>query len=925
MAKEKVLNKAGVEILKEEVEKKIPTSLPASDVYSWAKAKTKPTYTAAEIGLGNVENKSSATIRGELTKADITTALGYTPPTQDTNTHYTSKNVVGSATSTTNTTTALTNGNVYLNSVENNAVTSSHKISGGGATKVTTDESGNIVITSTDTNTTYSAATTSANGLMTSAMVTKLNGIATGANAYTLPTASSSTLGGVKTTSTVTSTSGLTACPIIGGVPYYKDTNTTYTLSSLGVTATAAELNTLDGITATVSELNYCDGVTSNIQTQLNNKAAASHTHNYAGSSSAGGVATSAAKLSNTAAIGSATKPVYFNASGVPVAGTYTLGEACSKSLTNVTAKGALGWTNTIGTTLPTLNTLAFWNGAYTDTKSNLTYCNKGAFGDIVTESKGTYIKDLSVSGKTITYTKGDDTTGTITTQDTNTTYSAATSSALGLVKIGSNITNSSGTISLTKANVTSALGYTPPTTNTTYSTFVKSGSGAAAGLVPAPSTTAGTSKYLREDGTWTTPPNTNTTYSVVTASANGLVPMFDAADGTIDSSSTDWVLTNNNGSIGWYKLPANAFNNTTYTSLKNPNALTVKGNGTQSFTYDGSSAKTLNIKAGTGVSVSSDTSGNVTIATNGEGDAASLSGLSAEEIASNENLLDNSSFSYNQRGKTLYSGTGYTVDRWKIAPNTASGAVGSLAVGDNYWVKLTTTSSNSICLSQVVETKIPEGTEVTLSVNVEDVSGTWEMLQMENTSKVLEIKDKGWQSITLKWEDCSNATNAGHGSFAIRSTGAGYITISAAKLEYGSLRTKFIKQKGLDTTLQCQRYYSKIDLGTPISSCWGTGTKTLRLSFYAPAIMNSKPSSEIETVVSSGYSWLMKVYSADGTQVYETTSVPTITTNKKNGAIINVTLTFNDGTPKFSGHQNYMVGLGDGCAFYFVLSADYA
>jgi len=37
-----------------------------------------------------------------------------------------------------------------------------------------------------------------------------------------------------------------------------------------GVTATAAELNALDGITATVTELNYTDGVTSNIQTQLN-------------------------------------------------------------------------------------------------------------------------------------------------------------------------------------------------------------------------------------------------------------------------------------------------------------------------------------------------------------------------------------------------------------------------------------------------------------------------------------------------------------------------------------------------------------------------------------------------------------------------------------------------------------------------------
>ena len=36
-----------------------------------------------------------------------------------------------------------------------------------------------------------------------------------------------------------------------------------------------------------------------------------------------------------------------------------------------------------------------------------------------------TYIKGLSINGKTITYTKGDGTTGTITTQDTNTTYSA--------------------------------------------------------------------------------------------------------------------------------------------------------------------------------------------------------------------------------------------------------------------------------------------------------------------------------------------------------------------------------------------------------------------------------------------------------------------------------------------------------------------
>lgn len=41
-----------------------------------------------------------------------------------------------------------------------------------------------------------------------------------------------------------------------------------------GVTATTTELNVLDGITATTTELNYVDGVTSNIQTQLNTKQA---------------------------------------------------------------------------------------------------------------------------------------------------------------------------------------------------------------------------------------------------------------------------------------------------------------------------------------------------------------------------------------------------------------------------------------------------------------------------------------------------------------------------------------------------------------------------------------------------------------------------------------------------------------------------
>lgn len=82
------------------------------------------------------------------------------------------------------------------------------------------------------------------------------------------------------------------------------------------------------------------------------------------------------------------------------------------------------------------------------------------------------YVKKLAISGRTITVTRGDNTTTTLTTQDNN----------------------------------------------TTYSNFVKSGSSAAAGLVPKPPTTAGTTKFLCEDGTWK---NTTDTDNKVTNTLN--------------------------------------------------------------------------------------------------------------------------------------------------------------------------------------------------------------------------------------------------------------------------------------------------------------------------------------------------------------------------------------------------------------------
>jgi hypothetical protein len=82
-----------------------------------------------------------------------------------------------------------------------------------------------------------------------------------------------------QTVSTIDINGGTIDGTTIGGASAAAGTFTnltasgTVTLGGTALTATAAELNALDGITATVTELNYTDGVTSNIQTQLNAKA----------------------------------------------------------------------------------------------------------------------------------------------------------------------------------------------------------------------------------------------------------------------------------------------------------------------------------------------------------------------------------------------------------------------------------------------------------------------------------------------------------------------------------------------------------------------------------------------------------------------------------------------------------------------------
>lgn len=259
-----------------------------------------------------------------------------------TDTHYSSKNVVGATNATSNTATALTNGNVYINSVENGAVTSSHKISGSGATTVTTDTNGNIVISSTDNNTTYSAAGSALGLVKSGGDVAISNGVITvndDSHNHTIANVDNlqSSLDGKQATITGAAT----------------------TIAGSNLTANRALISNGSGKVAvsdvTSTELGYLDGVTSNVQTQLDGKSPTSHTHSYAGSSSVGGSATSAVKL-DTSTAGDANTPVYFSG-GKPVACT-SLDLNTSGSSASCTGNSATA------TKLQTARTIALGTGA---------------------------------------------------------------------------------------------------------------------------------------------------------------------------------------------------------------------------------------------------------------------------------------------------------------------------------------------------------------------------------------------------------------------------------------------------------------------------------------------------------------------------------------------------------------------------------
>lgn len=336
----------------------IPTSLPANGgnastvnghtVLSNVPANAKFTDTvyslpdATATAKGGVKVGSNITVDTgtiSLTADNVTGALGYTPPTHDT--HYMTGLKVG-ATAYATSNAAATNGNVYLNVLDNYTVRDSHKIVGSGATTVTSDANGVITISSTDTNTvythpnsgvtagTYRSVTVNAQGHVTAGTnPTTLSGygitdakiangvITLGANSIT-PLTSHQSLANYYTKDQVNSQ--------ISSIPKFAIAVVT-DLPTANISDTTIYLKKTGSDTQNLyTEYIYVNSKWEQLGTQKLDlsgyltKTDASNTYlgKYA-------TAVSANKLNSSA--GSATQPIYFY-NGVPVATTYTLGKS---------------------------------------------------------------------------------------------------------------------------------------------------------------------------------------------------------------------------------------------------------------------------------------------------------------------------------------------------------------------------------------------------------------------------------------------------------------------------------------------------------------------------------------------------------------------------------------------------------------------
>lgn len=433
------------------------------------KAAASHTHTKAQVGLGNVDNTADsaksvkyATSAGSAENATKANRVAdYNATSKSIQIGYSGDGITGDAIKYIAGYTTGDGGEVSakIKDISKDALKGwigSLPANGGNSTTVNGHSvNSDVPAGAKFTDTTYGVATASSNGLMTAADKAKLNGIASNANNYSHPASS-----GNKHIPAGGSAGQILRWSADGTATWGPDNNTTYS-EFKGATSSAA---------------------------------------------GGGGL--------------------------VPAPGTADVGKVL---------KGSGAW-GTLGKSDVGLGNVDNTADSAKSVKYATSAGSAGSAGSATNDSKNQaitgYIRGLSVSGRTVTYTRGDGTTGSITTQDSNTTYgnmTGATANAAG-----------------------------------------------KAGLVPAPAAGTQGSKYLRADGTWQTPPDTNTTYGTASQGANGLMSAADKKklDG-IASGANNFTYSLPTASatvLGGVKTGSNITNTSGVLSLTKANVTSALG-----------------------------------------------------------------------------------------------------------------------------------------------------------------------------------------------------------------------------------------------------------------------------------------------------------------------------------------------------------
>ena len=471
---------------------------------------------------------------------------------------------------------------------------------------------------------TYGEATQDQSGLMSASDKTKLDNIEANANNYTLPVATTTRLGGVKAGNNITISGD--------GTISATDTNTTYDVME-GATSEANGQSGLvpaptqgqqtrflrgDGTWQVPTNTTYTnatqskDGLmSSEDKTKLDG--IAKNANNYVHPTTPGN--------KHIPSGGSTGQVLKWSADGTAVWGTDN-----NTTYTNATTSKAGLMSATDKTKLDSLQN--FDDSTIQKNIGDLQSSVSTLENSVNTIEESLDDKVDKVSGKQLS-------TNDYTTTEKNKLSGIATgatkvekSNINGNIKINGTETTVYTKPDLTKQEVVDALGYTPPTTNTTYSVMKGATSSAAgtSGLVPQPTAGKQTS-FLRGDGTWVVP--TNTTYTNATTEKDGLMS-------SEDKTKLDNIEAGDTTPLANGTATAGTSNSYAREDHRHPLQTTVSGNAGTATRLQ--TARTIGLSgAATGTATSFNGTANITIPVTSL-DASKLTGTASINTTGNAN-----------------------------------------------------------------------------------------------------------------------------------------------------------------------------------------------------------------------------------------------------------------------------------------------